>query len=151
VALVALFYYKVFGVVAIVTLIFNVALVLAILSLLQATLTLPGIAGITLTVGMAVDANVLIYERIKEELRKGNSPQTAIYAGFDRAFGTIFDSHVTNLLSAIMLFGVGAGPVKGFAVTLTIGIISSLFTAVTCSRMMVNFIYGKRRAARLWI
>ncbi|MFO1419339.1 MAG: protein translocase subunit SecD, partial [Methylotetracoccus sp.] len=151
VGLVALFYYKVFGVVAILTLVFNVALVLAILSLLQATLTLPGIAGITLTVGMAVDANVLIYERIKEELAKGNSPQSAIYAGFDRAFGTIFDSHVTNLLSAIMLFGVGAGPVKGFAVTLTIGIISSLFTAVTCSRMMVNWIYGQRRGARLWI
>jgi preprotein translocase subunit SecD len=151
VALVALVYYKVFGVVAIVTLVFNVALVLAILSLLQATLTLPGIAGITLTVGMAVDANVLIYERIKEELSKGLSPQAAIYAGFDRAFGTIFDSHVTNLLAAIMLFGIGSGPVKGFAVTLTIGIISSLFTAVTCSRMMVNFIYGQRRGVRLWI
>lgn len=151
VALVVLFYYKVFGIIANITLIFNVALVLAILSALQATLTLPGIAGITLTVGMAVDANVLIYERIKEELRNGNSPQAAIFAGFDRAFATIFDSHVTNLLAAIMLFSVGSGPVKGFAVTLTIGIISSLFTAVTCTRMMVNALYGQRRAVKLWI
>jgi preprotein translocase subunit SecD len=151
VALVMLFYYKVFGVVANLTLLFNVALILSILSAMQATLTLPGIAGITLTVGMAVDANVLIYERIKEELRNGTSPQSAIYAGFDRAFATIWDSHVTNLIAAIMLFGIGSGPVKGFAVTLTIGIITSLFTAVSCTRMMVNFIYGQRRAAKLWI
>ncbi len=151
VALVMLFHYKVFGVVANLTLLFNVALILAILSAMQATLTLPGIAGITLTVGMAVDANVLIYERIKEELRNGTSPQSAIYAGFDRAFATIWDSHVTNLIAAIMLFGIGSGPVKGFAVTLTIGIITSLFTAVSCTRMMVNFIYGQRRGAKLWI
>jgi preprotein translocase subunit SecD len=151
VALVMLVYYKVFGVVANLTLLFNVALILAILSALQATLTLPGIAGITLTVGMAVDANVLIYERIKEELRNGTSPQSAIYAGFDRAFATIWDSHVTNLIAAIMLFGIGSGPVKGFAVTLTIGIITSLFTAISCTRMMVNFIYGQRRGAKLWI
>ena len=151
VALVMLVYYKVFGVVANLTLLFNVALILAILSAMQATLTLPGIAGITLTVGMAVDANVLIYERIKEELRNGTSPQSAIYAGFDRAFATIWDSHVTNLIAAIMLFGIGSGPVKGFAVTLTIGIITSLFTAVSCTRMMVNFIYGQRRGAKLWI
>jgi preprotein translocase subunit SecD len=151
VALVVLGYYKVFGIVANLTLLFNVALILAILSMMQATLTLPGIAGITLTVGMAVDANVLIYERIKEELRNGSSPQAAIYAGFDRAFATIWDSHVTNLLAAIMLFGIGSGPVKGFAVTLTIGIITSLFTAVSCTRMMVNFIYGQKRAAKLWI
>jgi len=144
-------YYKVFGVIATLTLLFNVALILAILSLLQATLTLPGIAGITLTIGMAVDANVLIYERIKEELRNGNSPQSAIYAGFERAFGTIFDSNITTLLAAVMLFGIGSGPVKGFAVTLTIGILTSMFTAVMCTRMMVNFIYGQRRAARLWI
>ena len=151
VALVMLFYYKVFGIVANLTLVFNVALILSILSSMQATLTLPGIAGITLTVGMAVDANVLIYERITEELRNGTSPQAAIYAGFDRAFATIWDSHVTNLIAAIMLFGIGSGPVKGFAVTLTIGIITSLFTAVSCTRMMVNFIYGQRRAAKLWI
>ena len=151
VALVVLFYYKVFGVVANITLLFNVALILSILSAMQATLTLPGIAGITLTVGMAVDANVLIYERIKEELRNGASPQAAIYAGFDRAFGTIWDSHITNLIAAIMLFGIGSGPVKGFAVTLTIGIITSLFTAVSCTRMMVNIIYGQRRQAKLSI
>ena len=151
VALVVLGYYKVFGIVANLTLIFNVALILSILSAIQATLTLPGIAGITLTVGMAVDANVLIYERIKEELRNGSSPQSAIYAGFDRAFATIWDSHVTNLIAAIMLFGIGSGPVKGFAVTLTIGIITSLFTAVSCTRMMVNFIYGQRRVSKLWI
>ena len=151
VAVVVLAYYKVFGVIANLTLFFNMALIMAILSMMQATLTLPGIAGFTLTVGMAVDANVLIYERIKEELRNGNSPQAAIYAGFDRAFATIFDSHITNLLAAIMLFGIGSGPVKGFAVTLTIGIISSLFTAVTCTRMMVNWMYGEKRGAKLWI
>jgi preprotein translocase subunit SecD len=151
IALVMLVYYRVFGVIAVITLVLNVALILAILSALQATLTLPGIAGITLTVGMAVDANVLIYERIKEELRNGNSPQAAIYAGFDRAFGTIFDSNLTTLLSAIMLFGIGAGPVRGFAVTLSIGILTSMFTAVMCTRMMVNFVYGRRRAAKLWI
>ena len=151
VAVVVLGYYKVFGIVANLTLLFNVALILSILSAIQATLTLPGIAGITLTVGMAVDANVLIYERIKEEIRNGSSPQSAIYAGFDRAFGTIWDSHVTNLIAAIMLFGIGSGPVKGFAVTLTIGIITSLFTAVSCTRMMVNFIYGQRRVSKLWI
>jgi preprotein translocase subunit SecD len=151
VAAVVLFYYKAFGVIANITLVFNMALIMAILSMMQATLTLPGIAGFTLTVGMAVDANVLIYERIKEELRNGASPQSAIYAGFDRAFATIFDSHITNLLAAIMLFGIGSGPVKGFAITLTIGIITSLFTAVTCTRMMVNFMYGQKRAAKLWI
>jgi preprotein translocase subunit SecD len=151
VAVVVLAYYKVFGIIANLTLIFNMALIMAILSSFQATLTLPGIAGFTLTVGMAVDANVLIYERIKEELRNGNSPQAAIYAGFDRAFATIFDSHITNLLAAIMLFGIGSGPVKGFAVTLTIGIITSLFTAVTCTRMMVNWIYGEKRGVKLWI
>ncbi|MCX7110625.1 MAG: protein translocase subunit SecD [Proteobacteria bacterium] len=151
VAIVVLAYYKVFGIIANLTLIFNMALIMAILSSFQATLTLPGIAGFTLTVGMAVDANVLIYERIKEELRNGISPQAAIYAGFDRAFATIFDSHITNLLAAVMLFGIGSGPVKGFAVTLTIGIITSLFTAVTCTRMMVNWMYGEKRGVKLWI
>lgn len=151
VALIMIVYYKVFGLLADITLFMNVALILAILSLLQATLTLPGIAGITLTVGMAVDANVLIYERIKEELRNGNSPQAAIYAGFERAFGTIFDSNITTLLAALMLFGIGSGPVKGFAVTLTIGILTSMFTSVTCTRMFVNWAYGQRRVAKLWI
>jgi preprotein translocase subunit SecD len=151
IAAVMILYYKVFGIIANITLLFNVALILSILSMLQATLTLPGIAGITLTIGMAVDANVLIYERIKEELRNGNSIQSSIYAGFERAFGTIFDSNITTLLAAIMLFGIGSGPVKGFAVTLTIGILTSMFTAVMCTRMLVNFVYGQRRVAKLWI
>lgn len=151
IAAVMLIYYKVFGIIANLTLLFNVALILAILSLLQATLTLPGIAGITLTVGMAVDANVLIYERIKEELRNGTSIQSSIYAGFERAFATIFDSNITTLLAALMLFGIGSGPVKGFAVTLTIGILTSMFTAVMCTRMLVNFVYGQRRVSKLWI
>jgi preprotein translocase subunit SecD len=151
IALVMLAYYKVFGLIANFTLLFNVALILAILSALQATLTLPGIAGITLTIGMAVDANVLIYERIKEELRNGSSIQASIYAGFERAFSTIFDSNLTTLLAAIMLFSIGSGPVKGFAVTLTIGILTSMFTAVMCTRMLVNFVYGQRRVSKLWI
>ena len=151
IAVVMIGYYKVFGVIAVLTLLFNVALILAILSALQATLTLPGIAGITLTIGMAVDANVLIYERIKEELRNGTSIQSSIYAGFERAFATIFDSNITTLLAAVMLFGIGSGPVKGFAVTLTIGILTSMFTAVMCTRMMVNFVYGQRRVNKLWI
>jgi preprotein translocase subunit SecD len=151
IAAVMIGYYKVFGVIAVMTLLFNVALILAILSALQATLTLPGIAGITLTIGMAVDANVLIYERIKEELRNGTSIQSSIYAGFERAFATIFDSNITTLLAAVMLFGIGSGPVKGFAVTLTIGILTSMFTAVMCTRMMVNFVYGQRRVNKLWI
>ena len=144
-------YYKVFGIIANITLLFNVALILSILSVLQATLTLPGIAGITLTIGMAVDANVLIYERIKEELRNGNSIQSSIYAGFERAFATIFDSNLTTLVAAAMLFGIGSGPVKGFAVTLTIENLTSMFTAVMCTRMLVNFVYGQRRVAKLWI
>jgi preprotein translocase subunit SecD len=115
----------------------------------QATLTLPGIAGIVLTMGMAVDANVLIYERIREELRNGNSPQAAIHAGFDRAFDTILDSNLTTLIAAIMLFGFGTGPIKGFAVTLSIGILTSMFTAVTGSRALVNFIYGGRKLQKL--
>ncbi|MCF7969161.1 MAG: protein translocase subunit SecD [Methylococcaceae bacterium] len=151
IAAVMIGYYKVFGVIAVMTLLFNVSLILAILSALQATLTLPGIAGITLTIGMAVDANVLIYERIKEELRNGTSIQSSIYAGFERAFATIFDSNITTLLAAVMLFGIGSGPVKGFAVTLTIGILTSMFTAVMCTRMMVNFVYGQRRVNKLWI
>ena len=144
-------YYKLFGLVADIALAFNVVIVVAILSLLQATLTLPGIAGIILTVGMSVDANVLIYERIREELRNGSSPQTAIYAGYDRAFGTIFDSHFTNLVVAVVLFAFGTGSVKGFAVTMIIGILSSLFTAIYGTRMVVNWIYGNRRVEKLSI
>jgi preprotein translocase subunit SecD len=146
-ALVVLFmlvYYKFFGLVANVALAFNVVIVVAILSMLQATLTLPGIAGIILTVGMSVDANVLIFERIKEEIRHGNPTQTSIYLGYEKAFATILDSHVTNLVVAIVLFIYGTGPVKGFAVTLIIGILSSMFTAITGSRMIINWVYGNK-------
>ncbi|MDD2738735.1 MAG: protein translocase subunit SecD [Methylomonas lenta] len=137
-----LIYYRAFGLIANFALIFNVVLLIAILSLLQATLTLPGMAGIVLTVGMAVDANVLINERIREELRNGNSPQASIYVGYEKAFGTILDSNVTTLLVALLLFGFGTGPVKGFAVVLSLGILTSMFTAITGTRMLVNWIYG---------
>ena len=125
--------------------------IVAILSLLQATLTLPGIAGIVLTVGMAVDANVLIFERIREELRNGNSPQASIHAGYEKAFSTITDANITTLLAAIVLFSLGTGPVKGFAVTLSIGIITSMFTAIVGTRAVVNLIYGGRNVKKLSI
>ena len=144
-------YYRLFGTIANLALAFNVVIVVAILSMLQATLTLPGIAGIILTVGMSVDANVLIFERIKEELRHGNSPQAAIHIGYDKAFGTILDSHFTNFVVAVVLFAFGTGSVKGFAVTLIIGILSSMFTAVTGTRMVINWIYGNRRVEKLSI
>ncbi|MDD2864600.1 MAG: protein translocase subunit SecD [Methylococcales bacterium] len=144
-------YYKLFGMIANMALAFNVVIVVAILSMLQATLTLPGIAGIILTVGMSVDANVLIFERVKEEIRNGNSPQAAIYAGYEKAFGTIFDSHFTNLVVAVVLFAFGTGSVKGFAVTLIIGILSSMFTAITGTRMVINWIYGDKRVEKLSI
>lgn len=142
-------YYKVFGLVANVALAFNLIIIIALLSMIQATLTLPGIAGIVLTVGMAVDANVLIFERIREELRNGNSPQASIYAGYEKAFGTIFDANITTLLVALVLFGFGTGPIKGFAVTLSLGIMTSMFTAIMGTRMMINLIYGKKRVKRL--
>jgi preprotein translocase subunit SecD len=144
-------YYKVFGMIADIALAFNVVIVVAILSMLQATLTLPGIAGIILTVGMSVDANVLIFERIREEIRNAHPPQTAIFMGYDRAFGTILDSHVTNLVVAVVLFAFGTGSVKGFAVTLIIGILSSMFTAIAGTRMVINWIYGNRRVEKLSI
>ncbi len=144
-------YYKLFGLIANMALAFNVVIVVAILSLLQATLTLPGIAGIILTVGMSVDANVLIFERVKEEIRNGNSPQTSIFMGYEKAFATILDSHVTNLVVAIVLFAFGTGSVKGFAVTLIIGILSSMFTAITGTRMVINWVYGDRRVEKLSI
>jgi preprotein translocase subunit SecD len=153
-ALVVLFmavYYKLFGMIANLALAFNVVIVVAILSMLQATLTLPGIAGIILTVGMSVDANVLIFERIKEELRNGHTPQSAIFIGYDKAFATILDSHFTNLVVAVVLFAYGTGSVKGFAVTLIIGILSSMFTAITGTRMIINWIYGNRRVEKLSI
>jgi preprotein translocase subunit SecD len=145
------FYYRVFGVAADIALLLNLVFLVAIMSLLQATLTLPGIAGIVLTLGMAVDANVLINERILEELRNGNTPQAAIHAGYERAWATILDSNITTLIAGILLFAVGTGPIKGFAVTLCIGILTSMFTAVTISRAVINFIYGGRRVAKLSI
>ncbi|SIT73291.1 preprotein translocase subunit SecD [Ectothiorhodosinus mongolicus] len=138
-------YYRIFGVVANVALALNLVLIIAILSLLQATLTLPGIAGIVLTVGMAVDANVLIFERIREELRNGNSPQAAIQGGYANALSTIVDANITTLIAALVLFLFGTGPIKGFAITLSIGILVSMFTALVVTRGMINLIYGRRR------
>jgi len=138
-------YYAIFGLISVVALAVNVMLLIALLSLLQATLTLPGMAGIALTVGMAIDANVLINERIREELRNGNTPQASIYSGYERAFGTILDSNVTNLIAGLALFMFGTGPIKGFAVVLCLGILTSMFSAVMVSRSMVNLIYGSRR------
>ncbi|MCK5888508.1 MAG: protein translocase subunit SecD [Methylococcales bacterium] len=138
-------YYKTFGIIANVALAFNLVIIVALLSLLQATLTLPGIAGIVLTVGMAVDANVLIFERIKEEIKLGNTPQSSIFIGYEKAFVTILDANITTLLVALVLFGFGTGPIKGFAVTLSIGILVSLFTAIWGTRMMVNKVYGSNR------
>ena len=144
-------YYKVFGLIADLALALNLVLIVAMLSLLQATLTLPGIAGIVLTVGMAVDANVLIFERIREEIRNGNSPQASIHAGYEKAFSTIADANITTLIAALVLFSFGTGPVKGFAVTLSLGIISSMFTAIMVTRGLVNLIYGGRRLQKLTI
>lgn len=144
-------YYKTFGLFADIALATNLIFIVAILSLLQATLTLPGIAGIVLTVGMAVDANVLIFERIKEELKNGNSPQASIHAGYEKAFSTIADANVTTLIAAIILFGFGTGPIKGFAITLSIGILTSMFTAIVGTRALVNASYGNRQLTTLKI
>lgn len=149
--LVMIVYYRFFGFVANVALLLNLVLLCALLSMIGATLTLPGIAGIVLTVGMAVDANVLIYERIREELRHGLSPQAAIYAGYDRAFSTIIDANITTLIVAIVLFSIGTGPVRGFAVTLSLGLLTSMLTGVTYSRAFVNWFYGARRVNKLSI
>jgi preprotein translocase subunit SecD len=138
-------YYRAFGLISSFALAVNVLLLVALLSMLQATLTLPGIAGIALTVGMAIDANVLIFERIREELRAGNSPQAAIHAGYDRAWDTIFDSNITTLIAGFFLFWLGSGPVRGFAVTLCLGILTSMFSAVTVSRAVVNLTYGRKK------
>lgn len=139
------FYYRMFGLVSDMALIGNMVLIIAALSMLQATLTLPGIAGIILTIGMAVDANVLIFERIREELKLGNSPQAAISTGFSKAFSTILDANVTTLIAAIVLFSFGTGPIKGFAVTLSIGIVTSMFSALMVTRGLINLRYGGRR------
>ena len=144
-------YYKVFGLIADLALALNIVLIVALLSMLQATLTLPGIAGIVLTVGMAVDANVLIFQRIREEIANGNSPQASIHAGYEKAFSTIADANITTLIAAIVLFNFGTGPIKGFAVTLSLGIITSMFTAIIGTRSVVNLIYGNRRLEKLTI
>lgn len=146
-----LVYYRFFGLVANIALLLNIILLCALLSIIGATLTLPGIAGIVLTVGMAVDANVLIYERIREELRNGLSPQAAIYAGYDRAFSTILDANITTLIVGIVLFSVGTGPVRGFAVTLSLGLLTSMLTGVTYTRAIVNWFYGGRNVKKLSI
>ncbi|MGQ4879201.1 protein translocase subunit SecD [Billgrantia sp. LNSP4103-1] len=143
--------YKVFGIFANLALALNLTLLIAAMSLLGATLTLPGIAGIVLTLGMAVDANVLIFERIREELRGGLSVQQAIHAGYERAFSSIVDANITTLLVAVILFSIGTGPVKGFAVTLSLGILTSLFTALLVTRAMVNLTYGGKPVKKLWI
>jgi preprotein translocase subunit SecD len=144
-------YYRVFGLIADVALFANLVLIIALLSLLQASLTLPGIAGIVLTVGMAVDANVLIFERIREELANGNSPQASIRAGYEKAFSTIADANITTLIAAMVLFSFGTGPIKGFAVTLALGIMTSMFTAIVGTRALVNLIYGYRQVPSLAI
>lgn len=144
-------YYSVFGIIANIALFLNLILLLALMSLVGATLTLPGIAGIVLTLGMAVDANVLIFERIREELRRGMGPHASIKSGFEHAFATILDSNLTTLIVGIILYAVGTGPVKGFAVTLSLGILTSLLTAVTATRAIVELIYGKRQVKKLLV
>ena len=149
VCLYMLVYYRWFGLIANLALAVNVVLLVSLLSMLQATLSLPGIAGILLTVGMAVDANVLINERIREEIRRGMSPQASIHVGYERAFATILDSNVTTLIASVVLFSFGSGPVKGFAITLSLGILTSMFTAVTGTRAIVNLVFGRRRLKSL--
>jgi len=144
-------WYRVFGLVANIALTVNLVMIVAVLSMLQATLTLPGIAGIVLTVGMAVDANVLIFERIREELRSGNTPQASINAGYDKALSTIADANITTLIAALVLYTFGTGPIKGFAITLSIGIITSMFTAIMGTRAVINLIYGRRKVKKLAI
>jgi preprotein translocase subunit SecD len=144
-------YYRVFGLIADLALVLNIVLLVALLSMLQATLTLPGIAGIVLTVGMAVDANVLIFERIREEIKAGNTPQASIHAGYEKAFSTIADANITTFIAAVLLFAFGTGPIKGFAVTLSLGILTSMFTAIVGTRVVVNATYGRRRMKKLSI
>ena len=139
------FYYLLFGFVSVVALASNVLLLFALLSLLQATLTLPGIAAIALTLGMAIDSNVLINERVREELRSGETPQAAIRAGYERAWATILDSNVTTMIAGIALLIFGSGPIRGFAVVHVLGILTSIFSSVVLSRGFINLIYGSRR------
>ncbi|MGH1428122.1 MAG: protein translocase subunit SecD [Arenicella sp.] len=144
-------YYRFFGGVASVALVLNLVIIVSVLSMFQATLTLPGVAGMVLTVGMAVDANVLIFERIREEIRAGAKPQQAIFSGYDKAYSTIVDANITTLIAALVLYVFGNGPVQGFALTLGIGIITSMFTAIFVSRILVNAIYGARKLEKLAI
>jgi len=144
-------YYRLFGLIANLALVINLVMIVAVLSMLQATLTLPGIAGIVLTVGMAVDANVLIFERIREELAVGNTPQASIFAGYEKAFSTIVDANITTLIAAVVLFSFGTGPIKGFAITLFIGIVTSMFTAIWGTRAVINLVYGQKRVKKLAI
>lgn len=139
------FYYSWFGMVANLALLLNLVLIVAVMGLLGATLTMPGMAGMVLTIGMAVDANVLIFERMREEIRNGSSPQASIAAGYEKALSAIIDGNVTTLIAAVVLFSFGTGPIKGFAVTLTVGLLASMFTAITCSRAVINWIWGGKR------
>jgi preprotein translocase subunit SecD len=145
IAVMMIIYYMAFGGVSVLALGVNLLLLVALLSMLQATLTLPGLAAIALALGMAIDANVLINERIREELRNGNTPQASIHAGYDRAFDTILDSNVTTMIAGLALFMFGTGPIKGFAVVHVLGILTSMFSAILVSRAIVNILYGYRR------
>jgi preprotein translocase subunit SecD len=146
VVLFMLIYYRLSGIIANVAMVLNMLYMIAILAAFEASLTLPGIAGLVLTIGMAVDANIIIYERIREELRLGKSPRTAVDAGFSRAFWTVFDAHVTNFVAGVVLYSYGSGPIRGFAVTLLIGIITNLLTSVWISRWMFDVVVGRRGA-----
>ena len=139
------FYYMGFGLVSVVSLSVNLIFLVALLSAIQATLTLPGIAAITLTLGMAIDANVLINERIRDEIRNGNTPQASINMGYEKAWGTILDSNITTMIAGIALFYFGSGPIKGFAVVHVLGILTSMYSSIWVSRAIINYIYGRRR------
>ena len=138
-------YYMLFGVISVIGLSVNLLFLVALLSVIQATLTLPGLAAIALTLGMAIDANVLINERIRDELRNGNTPQASIKMGYEKAWGTILDSNITTMIAGIALFMFGTGPIKGFAVVHVLGILTSMYSAIWVSRSIVNYIYGSRR------
>ncbi|HET6462437.1 MAG TPA: protein translocase subunit SecD, partial [Candidatus Krumholzibacteria bacterium] len=146
-----IYYYHLSGLLASLALVFNMLIILAVMSTLRATLTMPGIAGLVLTIGMSVDANVLIFERIREELGKGKTVRAAIQAGFDKAFATILDSHVTTLITAFVLWQFGTGPIKGFATTLSVGLIANMFTALTCTRVVYDIVTTRRHVERLSI
>ena len=145
VVLFMIIYYRAAGIIADIAMVFNVVYLLAIMALIQATLTLPGIAAVVLTIGMAVDANIIFYERIREELRAGKTPRQAVENGFGRAFWTVFDAHVTNLVAGIVLYSYGTGPIRGFAVSLMAGIVCNLFTSVWLSRAMFDFMVGRNK------